>query len=81
MNELTVIVTYYNEEEYIRECIRSLKNQRNQDFNVIIVNDGSEDKTTEILLEELETYDKEVQIINFEKTKVMQKQEIKQLRM
>lgn len=67
MNELTVIVTYYNEEEYIRECIRSLKNQRNQDFNVIIVNDGSEDKTTEILLEELETYDKEVQIINFEK--------------
>ncbi|RIN84485.1 glycosyltransferase family 2 protein, partial [Mammaliicoccus sciuri] len=47
MNELTVIVTYYNEEEYIRDCIRSLKNQRNQDFNVIIVNDGSEDKTTE----------------------------------
>ncbi|MCD8818282.1 bifunctional glycosyltransferase family 2 protein/CDP-glycerol:glycerophosphate glycerophosphotransferase [Mammaliicoccus sciuri] len=69
MNELTVIVTYYNEEEYIRDCIRSLKNQRNQDFNVIIVNDGSEDKTTEILLEELQTYDKEVQIINFDKNK------------
>ncbi|MEB6197424.1 bifunctional glycosyltransferase/CDP-glycerol:glycerophosphate glycerophosphotransferase [Mammaliicoccus sciuri] len=69
MNELTVIVTYYNEEEYIRDCIRSLKNQRNQDFNVIIVNDGSEDKTTEILLEELETYDKKVHIINFDKNK------------
>ncbi|RIN93000.1 glycosyltransferase, partial [Mammaliicoccus sciuri] len=69
MNELTVIVTYYNEEEYIRDCIRSLKNQRNQDFNVIIVNDGSEDKTTEILLEELQSYDKEVQIINFDKNK------------
>ncbi|QYG31657.1 CDP-glycerol:glycerophosphate glycerophosphotransferase [Mammaliicoccus sciuri] len=69
MNELTVIVTYYNEEEYIRDCIRSLKNQRNQDFNVIIVNDGSEDKATEILLEELETYDKKVQIINFDKNK------------
>lgn len=69
MNELTVIVTYYNEEEYIRDCIRSLKNQRNQDFNVIIVNDGSEDKTTEILLEELQTYDKEVKIINFDKNK------------
>ena len=69
MNELTVIVTYYNEEEYIRDCIRSLKNQRNQEFNVIIVNDGSEDKTTEILLEELQTYDKEVQIINFDKNK------------
>lgn len=69
MNELTVIVTYYNEEEYIRDCIRSLKNQRNQDFNVIIVNDGSEDKSTEILLEELETYDKKVHIINFDKNK------------
>lgn len=69
MNELTVIVTYYNEEEYIRDCIRSLKNQRNQDFNVIIVNDGSEDRATEILLEELETYDKKVQIINFDKNK------------
>ncbi|MCJ0967276.1 bifunctional glycosyltransferase family 2 protein/CDP-glycerol:glycerophosphate glycerophosphotransferase [Mammaliicoccus sciuri] len=69
MNELTVIVTYYNEEEYIRDCIRSLKNQRNQDFNVIIVNDGSEDKATEILLEELETYDKKVHIINFDKNK------------
>lgn len=49
MNELTVIITYYNKEEYIQDCIRSLKNQRNQDFDVIIVNDGSEDKTTEIL--------------------------------
>ncbi|MEB7392526.1 bifunctional glycosyltransferase/CDP-glycerol:glycerophosphate glycerophosphotransferase [Mammaliicoccus sciuri] len=67
MNELTVIITYYNKEEYIQDCIRSLKNQRNQDFDVIIVNDGSEDKTTEILLKELETYDKNIQIINFDK--------------
>ncbi len=34
---------------------------------MIIVNDGSEDKTTEILLKELETYDKNIQIINFDK--------------
>ena len=39
MSTLTIIVTYYNSEEYIKSCIESIKQQRTQDFEVIIVND------------------------------------------
>lgn len=66
MNDLTVIVTYYNSEEYIRECIESLKQPRNQDFDVIVVNDGSTDNSEEILNETLKDYDKSIQYINLQ---------------
>ncbi len=66
MNDLTVIVTYYNSEEYIRECIESLKQQRNQDFDVIVVNDGSTDNSEAILKETLKDYDKSIQHINLQ---------------
>ena len=64
MNDLTVIITYYNSEEYIRDCIESLKQQRNQNFDVIIVNDGSTDDSETILKEALEDYDKSIHYIN-----------------
>lgn len=66
MNELTVIITYYNSEDYIQACIESLKQQRNQDFNVIIVNDGSTDGSQALLEDTLKNYDKKVEVINFE---------------
>lgn len=49
MAKLTVIVTAYNEEKYIVDCLRSLENQSFKDFDVIVVNDGSTDKTLDIL--------------------------------
>ncbi|MEL0537512.1 CDP-glycerol:glycerophosphate glycerophosphotransferase [Staphylococcus debuckii] len=64
MNDLTVIITYYNSEEYIRDCIESLKQQRNQNFDVIIVNDGSTDDSETILKEALKDYDKSIHYIN-----------------
>ncbi len=48
MNKLTIIVTYYNAEEYITGCLESIKQQRTQDFNLIIVNDGSTDQSKKI---------------------------------
>lgn len=45
---LTVIVTAYNEEKYIFECLKSLENQTFKGFEVILVNDGSTDRTLEI---------------------------------
>lgn len=53
MNDLTIVITYYNSEEYITECIDSLKEQRNQNFNVVIVNDGSKDNSKNLLNESL----------------------------
>ncbi|MHD0396629.1 bifunctional glycosyltransferase/CDP-glycerol:glycerophosphate glycerophosphotransferase [Staphylococcus simulans] len=66
MNELTVIITYYNSEDYIQACIESLKHQSNQDFNVMIVNDGSTDDSKALLNDSLQDYDKKIEVINFE---------------
>ncbi len=42
---VSVIVTAYNVEEYIEECILSIHNQTYTNFEVIIVDDGSTDLT------------------------------------
>lgn len=47
---LTIIVPAYNVENYIEECLNSLINQTEKNHKIIIVNDGSTDKTEEICL-------------------------------
>ncbi|MEQ6028833.1 bifunctional glycosyltransferase/CDP-glycerol:glycerophosphate glycerophosphotransferase [Staphylococcus saccharolyticus] len=64
MNTLTIIVTYYNSEEYIQSCLESIKQQRTQDFELIIVNDGSTDQSEQLMHETLKDYDKKVNFIN-----------------
>jgi len=49
MNKVSFIVPARNEEEHIERCIESLIYQSYQDSQVIVVNDGSVDKTGEIL--------------------------------
>lgn len=66
MNKLSIIITYFNNEDYISECIHSLKSQRNQDFDIIVVDDGSTDRSTEILQEALKSYDKDVHFIQLQ---------------
>ena len=46
--KLSVIVPVYNAEKYIGKCIESLVNQTYKDFELIIVNDGSTDRSSEI---------------------------------
>lgn len=41
----SIIITAYNSEKHINLCLDSLVNQTNQNFSVIIVDDGSTDKT------------------------------------
>ena len=42
---LSVIVPVYNVEAYIEECIKSIQTQTYQNIEIVIVNDGSTDKT------------------------------------
>ena len=42
---ISVIVTVYNQEKYIGKCIRSIIEQDFKDIEIIIVNDGSTDKS------------------------------------
>ena len=49
-----IVIPAHNEEENILPCLESLKNQTFQDFKCVIVNDGSTDKTQEIVEKFLE---------------------------
>lgn len=50
MNKLiTVIIPCYNIENYIEKCIESIENQTYKNIEIIVVDDGSKDKTVEIL--------------------------------
>ncbi|WP_417430614.1 glycosyltransferase family 2 protein [Halpernia sp.] len=44
-----IIIPAHNEEEFIFSCLESLQKQSFQDFKCVIVNDGSTDKTQEIV--------------------------------
>ena len=44
-----IVIPAHNEEENILPCLESLKNQTFQDFKCVIVNDGSTDKTQQIV--------------------------------
>jgi glycosyltransferase involved in cell wall biosynthesis len=49
MPTVSIIIPAYNAEKTILETIQSLQNQTFSDFEVIVVNDGSTDKTLEVL--------------------------------
>lgn len=48
MNDVSIIIPVYNAEEYIEKCIVSVLSQTYSDFELILVNDGSKDRTLEI---------------------------------
>lgn len=49
MSNVSIVMTVYNAERYIVEAIRSILDQTMSDFEFIIVNDGSTDRTKEII--------------------------------
>lgn len=46
--QLSIIVPVYNVEEYLPRCLESIANQTFKDFECILVDDGSPDKSGEI---------------------------------
>lgn len=59
---LTVIITTYNNEKDIAECIESVLAQDYPDLEIIVVNDGSTDSTPSIV----KTYGSKVKLLNKE---------------
>ncbi len=49
MPQISVIIPVYNGENTIRETIESVLNQTFSDFELIVINDGSQDSTLDIL--------------------------------
>lgn len=48
MPKVSIIVPVYNVETYLEKCLMSLVNQTLQDIEIIVINDGSTDKSGEI---------------------------------
>jgi len=64
--KISVIIPTYNRAHLIRRAIKSVLNQTYQDFEIIVVDDGSTDNTEEII-EEFQKYDKRIRYIQHKK--------------
>lgn len=51
---ISVIIPAHNEEKYILRTVQSVKNQRFKNFEIIVVDDGSTDKTASIVKNEVD---------------------------
>lgn len=51
MPKFSIIIPVYNVEKYIKRCIESVTNQTYKDYEIIVVNDGSTDKSMDIVKE------------------------------
>ncbi len=66
MPKITVAMAVYNDAQYLNEAIDSILNQSFNDFELLIINDGSTDETPELI----ESYnDKRIKSIHFNSNK------------
>lgn len=61
--KLTVIVPVYNCEKYISECIESILKQTYEQFELILVDDGSTDKSS-VICDEYVLKDDRISVIH-----------------
>jgi glycosyltransferase involved in cell wall biosynthesis len=60
--KISLIVPVYNVENYIKKCLDSILNQPFKEFELIVVNDGSTDKSLDILKNYESKYDNIISI-------------------
>lgn len=46
--KVSIIVPVYNVEKYIGKCLKSIQNQTLEDFECLVINDGTKDKSVEV---------------------------------
>ena len=66
-NHFKIIIPFYNAEKWIKLCIRSVKAQSYRNFECIIIDDISTDKSVEVIKKEIFDDDRFKLIINEEK--------------
>jgi glycosyltransferase involved in cell wall biosynthesis len=67
--KISVIIPVYNVESYLHRCINSILNQTFQDFEIILINDGSNDKSGQIC-DDYAQKDKRIKVIHKENARV-----------
>ncbi|MDO5445766.1 MAG: glycosyltransferase, partial [Eubacteriales bacterium] len=58
--KISVIIPVYNAEKFLRSCLDSVLNQTMDDYEVILINDGSTDSSPEIIGEYQEKYPEKI---------------------
>ena len=64
--KFSVLIPVYNTEKYLEECLRSVLNQTYQDFEIIIVDDGSTDKSGAICEKYKDDFPEKIKVIHQE---------------
>jgi glycosyltransferase involved in cell wall biosynthesis len=67
---VSIVIPLYNGEQYLTEAIISILNQTYKNIEVIVVNDGSKDRSKE-MIEEIARTDSRVIVINQENTGIV----------
>lgn len=67
MRKISIIVPVHNSEEYIVDCVNSLLIQTIDDFEIILVNDASTDRSAETMLSIQQKYPDKVIIVDLKK--------------
>lgn len=60
--KVSVIVPVYNSELYLRDCLDSLVNQTLKDLEIIVIDDASEDRSFNILMEYIQKYPNKIKV-------------------
>ena len=60
--KVSIIVPVYNEEKHIKKCIDSIINQTYKNIEILLINDGSKDKSLKILREYEKKYPKLIKV-------------------
>jgi glycosyltransferase len=61
---ISVIVPVYNAERFLSKCIESILDQTFKDFELLLINDGSKDKSLDICNEYFEKFPNKIKIFN-----------------
>lgn len=63
--KISIIIPVFNGEKYIEKCLESILNQKFKEYEVIVINDGSKDRTLDII-NKYEMKDKRINIYSQE---------------
>ena len=66
MKKVTVIVPVYNSEKYIGRCLDSILKQTYEDFEILVVNDGSKDNSQNIINKYKKNYSEKITYVEQE---------------
>ena len=62
MKNISLIIPIYNGSKYIIRCLESIKNQTYQEFEIILINDGSTDNSLQLIQNYKEKYKEKLDI-------------------